>query len=93
MPGSVIAEVILQPVFEAVLQLAGYLTARVVVPVFTFGTVVVEPLGWRKTVYPKIRWPNLTGRSPRVMDGDFASVLGLVFWALVGVVVYFARSA
>jgi hypothetical protein len=91
MPGSFIAELILQPVLEAVIQITGYLTARVVVPLFTLGTVVVEPIGSGQKFYPKLRWPNLTGRRPRVMDGEFASLLGLVFWALVAVVVYFLR--
>jgi hypothetical protein len=92
MPGSAIAELILQPVLEAVLQVAGYLTARIVVPVFTLGTVVVEPIGWSDKVHPKLRWPRLTGRQPRVMDGEFASLLGLIFWGLVGLIVYLAQS-
>jgi hypothetical protein len=92
-PGSAIAELILQPIVEAVLQIAGYLTARVVVPLFTLGTVVVEPLGWQTKVHPKLRWPRLTGRHPRVLDGEFASLLGLVFWAMVAVVVYFTNEA
>ncbi len=93
MPGSFIAELILQPIVEAVLQVTGYLTARVVVPVFTLGAVVVEPMGSRKRIYPKLRWPNLTGRHPRVLDGEFASLLGLVFWALVALTVYLARAS
>ena len=93
MPGSVIAELILRPILEGVLQVAGYLTARVIVPVFTFGTVVVEPLGWKSRVHPKLRWPNLTGRRPRVIDGEFASLLGLVFWGLIAVLVYVAKSS
>ena len=93
MPGSFIAEIILQPIVEGVLQVAGYLTARVIVPVFTLGTVVVEPLGSRSRVYPKLRWPSLTGKRPRVMDGEFASLIGLVFWGLIAVLVYLVRSS
>ena len=92
MPGSFIAELIVQPILELALQVAGYLTARVLVPVFTLGTVVVEPLGSRSRVYPKLRWPTLTGRQPRVLDAEAASLLGLLFWAAVAVVVYFLRS-
>jgi hypothetical protein len=92
-PGSFIAELILQPVLEFVLQVAGYLTARVIVPVFTLGTVLVEPIGSRDRVYPKLRWPTLTGRQPRVMDAEAASLLGLVFWGMVALVAYFVRSA
>jgi hypothetical protein len=43
MPLSPIFEVILQPIAEIALQLAGYITACVIVPVFTLGLVGVEP--------------------------------------------------
>ena len=88
MPGSFLAEVILQPLAEITLQLAGYATARVLVPVITFGHWKVEPLGLKKTVYPRWRWPFLSGQSPRIMDGEVASLLGLIFWCFVAVTVY-----
>ena len=93
MPGSFIAELIIQPVLELALQVAGYLTARVLVPVFTLGTVVVEPLGSRSRVYPKLRWPALSGRQPRVLNGELASLLGILFWAAVAIAVYFVRAS
>lgn len=53
MPLTPIFEVILQPVAEIALQLAGYITACVVVPVFTLGLVAVEP-------GPKGLWAELS---------------------------------
>lgn len=93
MPGSFFAEIIIQPVLEAVLQLAGYLTARVIVPVITFGAVIVEPIERSTPVYPKLRWPNMIGRNPRVLDAEFASLLGLVFWGVIAFATYLVKWA
>jgi hypothetical protein len=81
MPGSVVAELILRPVFEIVLYFVGYLTGHVVVPVVTFGVYTVAP------VAPTARRPRprLKRRAapiaPRVVSPDLAALVGLLFWA------------
>lgn len=42
MPLGAVGEFILQPVVELTFQILGYLTGRVVVPLFTLGAVRVE---------------------------------------------------
>ncbi len=93
MPGSVIAELILQPLAEITLQLAGYITARILVPAVTLGYCRVEPIGFRKTVYPRLRRPMLSRKDPLIMDCEVASLLGLVFWGLVAVGIYLYTGA
>jgi len=80
-------EIVLQPIAEAVLQIAGYLSARVIVPMVTLGRVEVEDFD-----APPVK-PNI-GRIRRVasgrlrMDAELAALVGLAFWAVVGVGVY-----
>jgi hypothetical protein len=54
MPLSGLAEIILQPVAELALQLVGYVTARIVVPLFSLGLIRVEPAPQGVKVSP--RW-------------------------------------
>ena len=88
MPGSAIAEIILQPILEFVVQLVGYYTAWLIVPVFTLGNVVVEPLIASRKVYPKWRRPMTTGAEPKVLDAEMASLIGFLFWVLVATAAY-----
>jgi hypothetical protein len=44
MPASFLAEMILQPIFEAVFHLGGYYIGRLVVPVISFGRWKCAPL-------------------------------------------------
>lgn len=92
MPASAIAEALLQPVLEVVAQLVGYYTSWVIAPFFTFGTVVVEPLISGRKVYPKWRLPLATGKAPKVLDAEMASLFGFVFWFLVGTAAYLVWS-
>lgn len=84
-----LAELILRPVVELALHIAGYLTGYVVVPVFTLGYVVVEP-DRKGTNF------NSGGRIKRrhdgkfVMEAEMASVCGLAFWAGLALIFYFA---
>jgi hypothetical protein len=93
MPLSPILEVILQPVAEMALQLAGYITACVVVPVFTLGVVGVEPGPDGEFVKPKLGAIQRLANGKLVVEAELASLVGLLFWVAVGVGVYFARRS
>ena len=87
MPLGPVFEALLQPVAEAALQIAGYVTARALVPVLTLGRVEVEDFD-APPVKPNIgRIRRTTGGRLR-MDAELAALLGLVFWAAVGVCIY-----
>ena len=82
MPLSPIAEFILQPIAELVLQVIGYFTARVIVPIFSFGVIHVEPGPHKEVVVPKF------GRAQRhsgklVMDAELGALIGIIFWLVV----------
>ncbi len=92
MPGSILVELILQPLFELVFHLAGYVTGRIVVPAFTFGFVRVERLGDRNPSEAspwyrrKATWRDVSGAI--VLDAELGAGCGILFWILAGVVVF-----
>jgi hypothetical protein len=91
MPLSPILEVILQPVAEIALQLAGYITACIIVPVFTLGLVGVEPGPRGEVVKPKFGRIQRLPNGNLIMEAELASLVGLLFWVVVGVGVYLVR--
>jgi hypothetical protein len=88
MPLGAIAEVILQPIVEMVLQLFCYGTAWLLVPIFTFGRVYVEPAPIRKFVKPGLGRLQRHGRGYYVMDADLGSLIGLAFWFAAAIGAY-----
>lgn len=78
-----VVELVLQPIAEAVLHLAGYLTGFIVVPVATLGYIVVERLeeGVDAMTSSWLRTPG--GRI--VISADLGSVVGLLTWLAIGV--------
>ena len=91
MPLSALAEIILQPVFEAIAYVFGYLTGVVVVPAFTLGMFRVERLLDDERSRPKLKNMRADMPRPRVISADAGTAFGLLFWALVAVVVYFLK--
>jgi hypothetical protein len=93
MPLSALAEVILQPVFEVILHVFGYLTGVVVVPAFTLGVFRVEPIlgGAKPRPRPKLRKMRAEMTQPRVVSADAGTAFGLLFWALAAVAVYLLK--
>lgn len=89
MPGSIIGELVLQPIAELVLQVVGYFTGRLVVPVLSFGYAVVEPAPKGTRVYPKWHGFGRGSTGGVVVDAEMGSLLGLLFWAAVAVAAYF----
>jgi hypothetical protein len=94
MPGSILAEWFLQPLLELILQLFGYWTGRIVVPVLSLGFVRVEAMpsdNNRKKRRAKPRWHGFHRSQDGgiVIDDDMTVLLGLLFWAVVGIAAYF----
>lgn len=87
MPLTPIAEFILQPILELVLQVIGYLTARIIVPIFSFGLIHVEPGPQKELVIPKLGGVQRHG-DKLIMDAELGALIGLIFWLLVGVGAY-----
>lgn len=83
------AELVVQPVAELVLHVAGYLTARVIVPVLTFGVVRVEHVFTRKFVRPGRGAIQRMANGKYCMDAEVGSWVGILTWILVGVGIYF----
>lgn len=82
MPLSPIAEAILQPIIALLMQLIGYLTSRIIVPLFTFGLVHVEPGPQKEYVVPKFgRIRRHSGKL--VMDAELGALIGIIFWLIV----------
>jgi len=94
MPLGAIAEAILQPIIEIVLQLFCYGTAWLLVPTFTFGRVFVEPTPIREFVKPGFGRIQRSSRGHYVMDAELGSLIGLVFWfaVAIGAYVCFAQT-
>ena len=89
MPLSAIAEAILQPVFEAVLHVAGYLTGYVAVPLLTLGRVRVEPDTSKEVVFPMVGGVKRRSDGVWIIDAEFGALCGIVVWVMLGVGIYF----
>jgi hypothetical protein len=84
MPGSIIAEMIVQPILEAVFEVGLYYVGRVVVPVVSLGRWKCDPL-LRETPKKKQKWGgvyHLRGDQVYFTNGG-TSVVGLVSVAVV----------
>ncbi len=88
MPGSIIGELILQPIGE----IAGYMTGRIVVPVLTLGRVRVERIAKGEVNIPKQTVYMRESDGTIVLSGDMGTVIGLLFWVSIGLVVFFIRN-
>ncbi len=84
MPISGIGEAILQPIFEATIQVAGYITGRVVVPLFSLGRARVEPGKKGEWTRPAWRGVNRLPDGTWLLTAELGALMGLVFWFIVG---------
>ena len=91
---NAIAELILQPIIEVVLQLFCYGTAWLLVPAFTCGKVFVEPTPIREFVKPGLGRLQRSSKGHYVMDAELGSLLGMVFWfaVAIGAYAYFKQT-
>lgn len=88
MPLSAIAEAIIQPIVEVVLQLFCYGTAWLLVPILTCGKVFVEPTPIREFVKPGLGSVQRSPKGHHVMDAELGSLIGIIFWLVVGLGTY-----
>lgn len=85
---SRLLDVLLQPVIEIALQVAGYLTGYVVVPVFTLGSVFVEPDQKNEMVIPSGGTVKRRKDGVYIMDAELGALCGLIFWFVVAACFY-----
>lgn len=88
-----IFELLLQPILELVFYVLGYATAWVIVPVFTFGHVTVEPGPDGRFLKPKRGRIQRVGPGKYVMEAEMAVWVGVLFWVLVAIGAYLLRSS
>jgi len=95
MPASILGELILRPLFEVVLSVFGYLTGRVIVPLFTLGVYSVETVlpSKRPRPRPRLRRRNSSPPPARVVEAETAALFGLLFWFGVLAAGYFIWQA
>jgi hypothetical protein len=95
MPGSIIAELILQPILEFIFHILGYYIGRVVVSVFTLGRIKCDRL-LADTPHRKIRWTGTYHRrGERIyLTAEATAGVGVIFVALVGAgfLIYYLRA-
>ncbi|MBL4782650.1 MAG: hypothetical protein JKX92_10445 [Porticoccaceae bacterium] len=89
MPGEAIADFILRPLLEILLQLIGYFTSRVIFPVISFGYIFVAPATKGVKVFPKWHGINRASNGKIVLHEEMGALLGIIFWFLViGISIY-----
>ncbi|WP_157522225.1 hypothetical protein [Mitsuaria sp. 7] len=85
-------EFIVQPIVEIVIQLSGFCTAWLLLPVFTLGRVRVEPSTKGFFVKPgRGRIVKQRG-GYYLMEAELASLYGLLIWAVIGFVFLLVRQ-
>ena len=89
MPGSIIGELILQPLGEV----AGYMTGRLVVPVLTLGQVRVERITKGDVNIPRQTGHMRDSDGRIVLSGDMGTLVGVLFWVFVGILIFLIRKA
>jgi len=89
MPLRVISEIIIQPIAELAVQIFGYFTSRIIVPIFTLGLVHVE--GEPIDAIVALKFGRIQRRNNKlVMDAELGALVGIVFWliSVVGIGYY-----
>lgn len=89
MPGSALVEWFLQPLIELLLQVFGYWTGRIVVPVLSFGLIRIEHVGNVRRSRPRWHGFHRAKGGGFVIDEDMTMFLGVLFWVAAGVAAYF----
>ncbi|MDR3460666.1 MAG: hypothetical protein P4N60_24820 [Verrucomicrobiae bacterium] len=90
MPASFISELILQPLFEAVFQVAGYYVGRVVVPLISGGRWKCDRL-----LRAEFKWGGFYHRrgQPIYLTAEATAGVGLVFSGLmIGMILWWYFS-
>ena len=87
-----IFELVLGPILEVLFYGIGYATAWLLVPVFTFGHVTVEPNTNGKKLKPRGGRIQRIAPGRYVMTAELGSCIGALFWVVV-VVAFLLMSA
>ena len=87
-----IFELLLQPIFELVFHGVGYVTAYILVPLFTFGQVTVEPSRNAGILNPKRGRIQRAANGKYVMAAELGSGIGVLFWIVVIVSYFWIRG-
>jgi len=95
MPGSIIGELILQPILEFIFHIFGYYLGRVVVSVFTLGRIKCDRL-LADTPRRKMRSTGTYHRRGQqiYLTAEATAGIGLIFVVLVaggGFLIYYLR--
>jgi hypothetical protein len=78
-----IFELVLTPILELLFYGVGYATAWVLVPVFTFGHVTVEPNSNGRKLKPRGGRIQRISPGRYVMTAELGCIVGVLFWAVV----------
>ncbi len=80
MPGSVIAEFILQPILEFIFHVLGYYVGRVVVFLFTLGRIKCDPI-LKDTPRHRTRWAGTFHRRGQsiCLTSEATACIGVIF--------------
>ncbi len=81
MPGSIIGELILQPILEFIFHILGYYIGRVVVSVFTLGRIKCDRL-LADTPRRKLRWAVRRGQQI-YLTAEATATIGVIFGVLI----------
>jgi hypothetical protein len=87
-----ILELVLAPILEILFYGIGYATAWLLVPVFTFGHVTVEPNTNGRKLKPRGGRIQRIAPGRYVMTAELGSYIGVLFWTVV-VVAFLLMSA
>lgn len=88
-----IIELVLTPFVELLLYGVGYATAWLLVPVFTFGHVTVEPNTSGRKLKPRRGRIQRISPGRYVMTAELGSMVGVLFWIVVVVAFFLVRAA
>ncbi len=89
MPGSALVEWFLQPLLELLLQVFGYWTGRIVVPVLSLGLIRIEHVDSARRSRPRWHGFHRAKSGGFIIDEDMTVFLGVLFWIAAGVAAYF----
>lgn len=89
MPAEIMVDFFLRPLLELIIQLAGYFTARILFPIFSFGYITIAPSAKDVKAYPKWHGFNRISNGKTVIHEEMGALLGIIFWIIfIGISVY-----
>ena len=90
---SAVSDFLLQTVGEFALQVAGYITGRIVVPMLTLDRVHIEPSPKGEWTTPKWHGFNRQPNGSYLASAETGALRGLAFWIVVAIAYVVYRKA